>query len=303
MVIVGDDALQYIPFAALTDLNPQQEKQNVNYQPLLINHEIVHLPSASTIDILRKETAQRPVAPKTLAVLADPVFGENDERVTGKSYSNNNIDDLDVEALQRSLRNFNINQINRLKNTRTEAEAILKLVSPENSLKAFDFDANYNWATQKQLSNYRYLHFATHGFVDTTDPQLSGIVLSLFDQKGDRQKEGFLRLHELFNLNFPAELVVLSACQTGLGKEVKGEGLVGLTRGLMYAGAERVVVSLWNVKDDATSLLMREFYFQILQQGKTPARALREAQLKMWQTQKWQNPYSWAAFTIQGEWN
>ncbi len=200
------------------------------------------------------------------------------------------------------MRNFNLNEIHALPNTRKEAEEILKLVSPENSLKAFDFDANYNWATQKQLSNYRYLHFATHGFVHPTDPKLSGIVLSLLDKQGDRQSSGFLRLHELFNLNFPAELVVLSACKTGLGKEVKGEGLVGLTRGLMYAGAERVVVSLWNVKDDATSLLMRQFYQEMLQQGKSPATALREAQIKMWQTQKWRNPYSWAAFTIQGEW-
>ncbi|MEO1378029.1 MAG: CHAT domain-containing protein, partial [Cyanobacteria bacterium J06635_10] len=299
LVIVGDDALQYIPFAALTDLNAQsQEKQtDVNYQPLLINHEIVHLPSASTIDILRKETAQRPIAPKTLAVLADPVFCKDYQPATGKPCNDKNID-IDVEAYRSS----DFDKIDSLPHTRKEAEEILKLVSPANSLQAFDFDANYNWATQKQLSNYRYLHFATHGFVDTENPQLSGIVLSLFDKQGNPQKEGFLRLHELFNLNFPAELVVLSACQTGLGKEVKGEGLVGLTRGLMYAGAERVVLSLWKVKDDSTSLLMRQFYQEMLQQGKSPASALREAQIKMWQTQEWRNPYYWAAFTIQGEW-
>ncbi len=231
-----------------------------------------------------------------------PVFCKDYQPAISKSCNNNNIDDIDVEALQSSLRSINFNKIDPLPNTRKEAEEILKLVSPENSLKAFDFDANYNWATQKELSNYRYLHFATHGFVDPKNPELSGIVLSLFDKQGNPKKEGFLRLHKLFNLNFPAELVVLSACQTGIGKEIKGEGLVGLTRGLMYAGAERVVVSLWNVKDDATALLMRQFYTEMLQQGKSPATALREAQLKMWQTQKWRNPYSWAAFTIQGEW-
>ena len=374
LVIVGDDALQYIPFAALADLNSQPARdskslansesplqrtkdlliskknipkllpsvrfnglqlldwglqpqvgkmlakslksekftqqiiaqtsnpspqKNSNYQPLLINHEIVHLPSASTIDILRKETAQRPIAPKTLAILADPVFCKDYQPASGKSCNSNNIDDIDVETY----RSIDFDKINSLPNTRKEAEAILKLVSPENSLKAFDFDANYNWVTQKQLRNYRYLHFATHGFVDTENPQLSGIVLSLFDKQGNPQNSSFLRSHELFNLDFPAELVVLSACQTGLGKEVKGEGLVGLTRGLMYAGAERVVLSLWNVKDDATSLLMRQFYQEMLQQGKTPATALREAQIKMWQTQEWRNPYYWAAFTIQGEWN
>jgi CHAT domain-containing protein len=114
--------------------------------------------------------------------------------------------------------------------------------------------------------------------------------------------KGFLRLNEIFNLNFPAELVVLSACETGLGKEVKGEGLIGLTRGLMYAGAARVVVSLWSVNDEATSLLMSQFYSQMLQQGKTPAAALRAAQLKMWEQEKWRNPYSWSAFTLLGEW-
>ncbi|MBV6624736.1 MAG: CHAT domain-containing protein [Rivularia sp. (in: Bacteria)] len=364
LVIVGDDALQYIPFAALADLNlqpardskslansesplkrtknllvskentsklllssvrfnglqlldwglqPQAGKMlaksskskspqdNSNYQPLLINHEIVHLPSASTIDILRKETAQRPTASKTLAVLADPVFCKDYQPATGKPCNDTNID-IDIEAPQSSSRSIDFEKIDSLPHTRKEAKEILKLVSPANSLKAFDFNANYNWATQKQLSNYRYLHFATHGFVDTENPELSGIVLSLFDKQGNSQKEGFLRLHELFNLDFPAELVVLSACQTGLGKEVKGEGLVGLTRGLMYAGAERVVLSLWNVKDDSTSLLMRQFYQEMLQQGKSPSSALREAQIKMWQTQKWRNPYYWAAFTIQGEW-
>jgi CHAT domain-containing protein len=95
---------------------------------------------------------------------------------------------------------------------------------------------------------------------------------------------------------------VLSACETGLGKEVNGEGLVGLTRGLMYAGAARVVLSLWKVSDDGTSALMQEFYKQMLQYNKPPASALRAAQLKLWQQDKYQSPYYWAGFTIQGEW-
>ncbi|MBW4613292.1 MAG: CHAT domain-containing protein [Desmonostoc vinosum HA7617-LM4] len=297
LVIVGDDALQYIPFAALTS-----GKSTTNYEPLVVNHEIISLPSASTIAIIRQELKGRAKAPKTLAILADPVFTASDERVTGKSTNTDN--DLDIElqqsALNRSTININRSQIERLPNTRTEAQEILKLV-PSNNLQAFDFDANYNWATNKQLSQYRMLHFATHGFLDSTNPELSGIVLSLIDKQGKPQK-GFLRLNEIFNLNFPAELVVLSACETGLGREVKGEGLVGLTRGLMYAGAARVVVSLWNVNDEATSLLMRQFYSQMLQQGKTPAAALRAAQLQLWQQEQWRNPYSWAGFTLLGEW-
>ncbi|WP_193198519.1 CHAT domain-containing protein [Nostoc sp. MG11] len=323
LVIVGDEALQYIPFAALTDLTPQppsligkgeQDKLpspkrrgvggEVNYQPLVVNHEIINLPSASTIAILRKQTKGRTKAAKTLSILADPVFSANDQRFTGKSsnVANNNIyQQLEESALKRSTRNINRSEIQRLEGTEKEAREILKLVSPSENIQAFGFDANYNWATNKQLSQYKMLHFATHGFLDSTEPELSGIVLSLIDKQGKSQR-GFLRLTDIFNLNFPAELVVLSACKTGLGKEVKGEGLVGLTRGLMYAGAARVVVSLWNVDDEATSLLMSQFYSQMLQQGKTPAAALRAAQLKMWEQEKWRNPYSWSAFTLLGEW-
>ncbi|MBD2523993.1 tetratricopeptide repeat protein [Nostoc sp. FACHB-133] len=302
LVIVGDDALQYIPFAALT--TSTKSADGSDYQPLVVNHEIISLPSASTIAILRKQIKGRTKAPKTLAILADPVFSANDERVTGKSskVANNNIDqELENSALKRSMRNINRSEIQRLEGTEEEAREILKLVSPSENIQAFGFDANYNWATNKQLSQYKMLHFATHGFLDSTDPELSGIVLSLIDKQGKSQR-GFLRLTDIFNLNLPAELVVLSACETGLGKEVKGEGLVGLTRGLMYAGAARVVVSLWSVDDEATSLLMSQFYSQMLQQGKTPAAALRAAQLKMWEQEKWRNPYSWSAFTLLGEW-
>jgi CHAT domain-containing protein len=103
-------------------------------------------------------------------------------------------------------------------------------------------------------------------------------------------------------LKLPADLVVLSACQTGLGKEIKGEGLVGLTRGFMYAGATRVVVSLWNVNDRATADLMTTFYRKMLRENQRPAAALRAAQVEMWRQRQWQAPYYWAAFVLQGEW-
>ncbi|MHC5716898.1 MAG: CHAT domain-containing protein, partial [Nostoc sp.] len=301
LVIVADGALQNIPFAALTDPNPQSAsllgkkgEQNklpspsggrkFNYQPLLINHEIVNLPSASTIAILRQETKGRKAAPKALAILADPVFSADESRVTGKPDKDSSTPAFDEQrsALERSAKNLNRDGWGRLDGTRQEAEAILKLVSPKDSLQAFDFDANYNWVTNPQLSQYRIIHFATHGFANSTNPELSGIVLSLVDKQGKPQR-GYLRLNDIFNLNLPADLVVLSACETGLGKEVQGEGLVGLTRGLMYAGSPRVIVSLWNVNDQATSLLMQELYKQILQQDKSPAVALREAQFKLWQ--------------------
>jgi len=152
------------------------------------------------------------------------------------------------------------------------------------------------------LSKYRYVHFATHGYVDTLRAGLSAIVLSMVDEQGKPQ-DGFLRTHDIYNLNLPAELVVLSACQTALGKDVTGEGLDGLTRAFMYAGARRLVVSLWSVNDQATAALMQRFYVEMLKNNKTPAAALRAAQIELSRTRRWQSPYYWAAFVMQGEWN
>ncbi len=168
-------------------------------------------------------------------------------------------------------------------------------------LLASGFRASRATATGADLSHYRIVHFATHGRLNSEHPELSDIVLSLFDEAGNRQ-DGFLQLHEVYNLNLPADLVVLSACQTALGKEVQGEGLVGLTRGFMYAGAARVVASLWKVDDAATAKLMGEFYRAMLRDGLRPAAALRAAQVQMWRQNQWRSPYYWAAFTLQGEW-
>lgn len=150
------------------------------------------------------------------------------------------------------------------------------------------------------LGDYRIVHFATHGFLNDEHPELSGIVLSLFDRNGQPQ-EGFLRLHDIYNLELPVDLVVLSACNTGLGKDVKGEGLIGLTRGFMYAGAASVVASLWKVDDEATADLMRYFYGFMLKDGLAPAAALRKAQLTMSQQKRWHSPYYWSGFIIQGQ--
>ena len=345
LVIVADGALQYIPFAAVADLTaqtpPQQAKdeknklpkagennpkddrgiivtpaipasgKNFNYQPLFVNHEIVNLPSASTIAIQRQELATRSsVGKKTLAILADPVYSATDGRL--KSIQNQQLNkqqnqqnsisiELERSALKRSGDILNRQGWTRLLGTRTEAETLLQLVPKANRLQVFDFDANYNWATSSALNQFRILHFATHGFVNDANPELSGIVLSLVDKQG-KDIRGYLRLGDLFNLDYPADLIVLSACETGLGKEIQGEGLVGLTRGLMYAGAERLVVSLWQVDDKGTAAFMQEFYKQMLQSGKPANEALRATQLKMWHSEKWRHPNYWAAFTFLGEW-
>jgi CHAT domain-containing protein len=198
--------------------------------------------------------------------------------------------------------NDSFQRLPRLYNTRAEAEVIKSLVPPRESLQALDFAANRATATSASLSQYRILHFATHAIINSTHPELSGIVLSLVNEQGEPQ-DGFLRAHEIFNLKLPAELVVLSACRTGLGKEVKGEGLVGMTRGFMYAGAPRVVVSLWSLGDKPTAEWMARFYKKMLGAGRlTPAAALRAAQVEMWKDKRWEQPYFWAAFVLQGEW-
>ena len=164
-----------------------------------------------------------------------------------------------------------------------------------------DFQANRETVLSGELSQYRYVHFATHGWLDSERPGLSALVLSMVDQQG-KSVDGFLRANDIYNLKLPAELVVLSACQTGLGKEIKGEGLVGLTRGLMYAGAARVIVSLWSVNDKATADLMTRFYEKMLKQQQRPAAALRAAQVEMWKQKQWHSPYFWSAFILQGDW-
>ncbi|MBW4445442.1 MAG: CHAT domain-containing protein [Spirirestis rafaelensis WJT71-NPBG6] len=305
LVIVADGRLQTIPFSAL--VIPEKSQHQNGFVPLMTQHEIVNLPSASTLAALRNQVKGRQVAPKTIAVLADPVFGKNDGRFKNNTAnsSNGTIPNLEnvpiteVE-LKDSLRDAGIN-LTRLLGTRTEAEAIMALVPDTERTQYFDFQANKASATNPDLAQYRIIHFATHGILNTVRPELSGVVMSLVDEQGTPQN-GFLRLRDIFNLRLPAELVVLSACQTGQGQEVKGEGIIGLTRGFMYAGAARVLVSLWKVDDQATAELMKRFYRGMLQEKLTPAAALRQAQVEMSQIPQWSSPYYWAAFVLQGEW-
>ena len=168
-------------------------------------------------------------------------------------------------------------------------------------MAALGFDASRSTALSPELSRYRIIHFATHGVIDLDHPELSGIVLSMVDDKGQPQN-GFLQLYDIYNLNLPADLIVLSACQTGIGKQIKGEGLIALTRGFMYAGAASVVASLWKVDDAATAELMAEFYKQMFTNHLKPVAALRVAQVKLSEQKRWRSPYYWAGFVIQGEW-
>ncbi|MGH9766315.1 MAG: CHAT domain-containing protein, partial [Blastocatellia bacterium] len=290
LVIVPSGALEYVPFAALP--HPAAS----NYQPLIADHEVVNLPSASALALIRRETSGRRAGMKTLAMLADPVFDANDPRVVTPRKEKVGASGPGARVRTSARRDG----FSRLLFSREEADAIAKFVPRNSLLKATDFQANRAMATGAELGRYRIIHFATHGLLNSEQPLLSGLVLSLVDENGKPQ-DGFLRMHEIYNLQLPADLVVLSACQTALGKEISGEGLVGLTRGFMYAGARRVVASLWQVDDLATAKLMEGFYRGMLQEGLRPAAALRVAQLDLIRSSRSAAPYFWAGFIMQGE--
>jgi CHAT domain-containing protein len=319
IVFITTGALQFVPFAALVErmsLSTEDDaaavlQSSISAQatrPLMVDHEIVVLPSATTLAVIRKQTEKRRPQTKAVAVIGDPVFSSSDDRFEIDSTSAQvqfapgairQIAELPVRAngwpTERG------SQFSRLISSRWEADRIVSLV-PRDAGKLFlDFAASRETALSGELGRYRFVHFATHALIDD-DPNLSGIVLSLVDERGHPQN-GFLSTNDIFTLKLPVELVVLSACRTGLGKDIKGEGLVGLTRGFMYAGALRIVVSLWNVEDKPTSELMVRFYKHMLGPEKLPpAAALRKAQLELWQDPRWQSPYFWAPFILQGEW-
>jgi CHAT domain-containing protein len=305
LLIVADGALQYIPFAALPE--PGIRKRSAASQPLIVRHEIVSLPSASVLSVLRQHSATRKVPPHLVAILADPVFSEKDSRVIGKREAQNTAQALPAETAEttrpwaRSINDVGLFGFGRLPFSRQEAKAIVSLTPPGEAMASLDFQASRSTAVSQALAQYKIIHFATHGLLNSKHPELSGVVLSLVDQKG-RPQNGFLGLQEVYNLNLPAELVVLSACETGLGKEIRGEGLVGLTRGFMYAGASRVAASLWSIDDAATAELMSRFYKAMLRDGLSPPAALRKSQLQMRQQERFADPYYWASFIIQGEW-
>ena len=311
LVVVAPGALSYLPFAALPA--PEDEKRPAGgYEPLVAKHEVVSIPSASVLSLIRRETAGRQRAAKSVAVLADPVFEENDPRLDEAKNGNSSgktpatrSSDTEHSELARAIRTMNFPDARygfvRLPFSRYEANSVIALAPKGTGLKATDFNASRDLARSRDLSQYRIVHFATHGLLNSERPELSGLVFSLLDREGKPQ-DGFLRLHEIYNLQLNADLVVLSACETGLGKEIKGEGLIGLTRGFMYSGAPRVVASLWNVDDFATAELMKLFYQRMLKDGLPAGAALRAAQLELFRQKRWVSPYYWAGFVLHGEW-
>lgn len=299
VIVVADDALNYIPFQVLPS-------PSANNEPLVVNYEVVNAPSASILGELQSEAARRQPAAKMLAAFGDPVFASNYRLRKDPKYSGQlaAVQTTENDRLPHVLRDielsgdsFDASAIQPLRYASRELGNLSDVVAGEISI-ARQFAASREQLLNTDLTQYAILHFATHGFLDQKRPEFSGLALSTVKPDGQAQN-GFVGLQDIYQLRAPVNLVVLSACQTALGQKVRGEGLIGVTRGFMYAGASTVVASLWSVDDGATADLMKRFYANMLERGMTPASALRAAQNSV--RQEGRPPYYWAAFTLQGE--
>ena len=305
LVIVADGELQYVPFEVLPSPDSSLNGGG-SVLPLVAKNEIVYQPSASTLGLLRGVV--RPNLSKTVAVFADPVFSDDDDRVqpVQKSQSGKAVVNRSREKLTRSLRDVGDDDftLSKLPYSLKEANGITAIAPRGSWMKKVGFEANRLAATSPSLKQFSIVHFATHGVINDKQPELSGIVLSLVNKRGQDQ-DGYLTLHDIYYLDLPIRLVVVSACRTGIGKQIPGEGLIALTRGFMHAGAQSVVVSLWDVDDEATAEFMTRFYEQMLGKNKlSPAAALRQAksEMQVHVNERWRAPYYWAGFVLQGDW-
>lgn len=300
ILIVGDGLLHFIPFDALP-LPDGAPTQSGDRQQLLVSaYDVVTLPSALTLVALRAAQSSAASRSKTINIIADPVFERDDPRVTGQAAAANQ----DANAyFSSALRGFNQEKsghVSRLPSTLRETRVISDLVPVNQAVITTGFAATKQRFISESVRDYRILHIATHGLLNVEHPNLSGLIFSLLDEQG-KSIDGFLRLHDLYNLDVPVDLVVLSACRTGLGKDIGGEGVISLSSGFMYAGAKTVISSLWKVDDNATAEFMSHFYRALLKESLPADVALRNAKLEMQKEERWRAPFYWAGFVLQGE--
>lgn len=263
LYLVPDGALHYTPFSALNTLRVP---------------ELITLPSAAILAELPS-----PTPPSTIAVFADPVYDLSDTRLPAST----------TRTPAENLR------FPRLRFSKQEADSVAALTLPTKRTISTGFEANRQAASQLNRARFDILHFATHAHWNHQTPQLSGVVLSMFDAQG-RPTDGFLRLHDIAQWRLNRHLIVLSACETALGERLNGEGLMGLSRAFLAAGASGVVATLWPVDDAATAAFMKAFYHALLRQHLSPPAALRAAQRAIQNQPQWANPFYWAGFTYSG---
>lgn len=285
--IAADGNLHALSFAALPDPTVPASRP---YEPLLVRRLIIHTLSGSVLAAQSLSHRWRSEPYGRLALIGDPVFTPVDERLLALPAWT----DRPPGLIDRSSLGYR-----RLPNTQLEIERIQALAPRGSVLVRTGFDANRDFIMQGGLRGFDILHIASHARVDPGDGGRAALVLSLYNRDGHRI-EGFLRARDIDALRLSARLIVLSACQTGLGEDLRGEGQVGLAQSFLAAGADDVVASLWNVPDDRTYELMSGFYDRLLREGLSPPQALRQAQLAAWHDPEYRSPYYWAGFTIQG---
>ncbi len=309
LLIVADGALNYIPFEVLLKSADSGDFSSLGY--LVKTNEVVYSPSASVVGAIKQQRVKS--TSRSMLIIADPVFNSNDARARKATPSTTDAEVRGI-GIQSALADVAGDSgappakmeglpLARLAGTRLEADQISKLAKTSGGETDvwLDLDANEDNLTSRDISKYRIIHVATHGLLNAERPQFTGVVLSLV---GNKTHDGFLRTDEVFNLRLGGPLVVLSACETGLGKEKRGEGVMGLTRAFMYAGAPTVGVSLWSVADKSTAELMTDFYRRLLSANEgSSAGALRGAQLAMISGKKYSAPFYWAPFVLVGDWN
>lgn len=288
LVIVADGTLHRLPFESLVLPNTPAGGDLRRLPYLIREFAISYAPSASVLVELHNETHEP--APKGFIAFGDPIYGTRPE-----------------DAIASTLRTANDGRFNlqRLPYSQTEIDGIAQLFAQEDREIFFGAEASEeNVKAPERLSRYRMVHFSTHGYVNETRPRFSGLVLSLPQDRSltaanSQWEDGLLSAYEILNLKLKADLVVLSACETGLGKEVKGEGLMSLTRAFMYAGTPSVVVSLWNVNDESAADIMIRFYRNLKIGGMNKSEALRRAKLETISDNGF--PFFWAPFVLVGK--
>lgn len=290
LAILADGSLHAFPFAVLPS-----PSSTAGFRPLIVDHELVYLPSASVLRALRRKSATRQAPGSELAILADAVFERTDSRLKRGTV------DMNEPALSRAFDPF---RLGRLTQSAREAELITALAGERHVLTALGFSATRELFLGGELERFRILHLATHGLVHEAAPELSGLMFSNFDSSG-QPIDGFVRVADITASRFRAELVTLSACQSALGEAIRGEGLFSVGRGFLEAGVPRVIATLWSIEDEAATELMKLFYEGILRHGLTAPAALRRAQVSMWEKPAkpgWQRPTYWAPFVLLGDW-
>lgn len=292
LIIVPDGGLNYYPLGVLP--NPLRTDD----EPIIATNEVVYQPSAQLAASFLGRKPKESVS-KDLLILSDGVFTSDDPRIKS------DLADADAAASRsgsggHSRMVESLNGLSRLTLSQHESDSIVNLIGDAKSDVFTGFSATRGRLLQTKVEDYKILHFATHGLMDEKRPELSGLVFSRFDETGT-PVDAIVRLQDIYLMRLNADLVVLSACETGVGKHVRGEGLISLNNAFLRAGAKTVVSSLWKVEDGATLELMKHFYAAMIDEKLPPPAALRKAQLALRRNPRYSSPFYWAAFTVQGD--